>query len=195
MNPYLIQNDILYWVPISSRPPSPGDVVIFKAVCSDRLVIHRVIKKLPDDLFITKGDNNHTPDKNQIPLDNMVGVVIGGVRGQRRIRVSSGFAGMFFHQIAQFRKKSLSLLTKLFLPIYHAISDSGVFPWILSPLFHQRLVIIKTDTGYDMQVYYGPVLAGWKPFKDRGWTIRPPYRIFLKPDELPDSADAYIGVD
>lgn len=187
MNPYLLQNDLLFWKPISCKNVEIGDVVIFKAVCNDRLVIHRVIDKKPDNYYITKGDNNKTPDKNQIHKDRMVGFIIGGVRGSKPLRISMGQTGMFFHNIAQLRMKILPVFQKLFFACYYFISDTRFFSRILSPFMHQKLVVVKTPEGYDLQVYYGNHLAGWRAQQDRGWTIRPPFRIFLNTSVLPNS--------
>lgn len=188
MNPYLLQNDLLFWEPISCKNIEVGDVVIFKAVCNDqRLVIHRVIAKKPDNFFITKGDNNKTPDKNQIHLDRMVGFIKGGMRGSKPLRISMGKTGMFFHRVAQLRMKILPTLQNLFFAVYYYISDSQIMPRLLSPFIKQKLIIVKTQEGYDLQVYYGKHLAGWRAPRDRGWTIRLPFRIFLNTSILPDS--------
>ncbi len=188
MNPYLLQNDLLFWDPISSKDIEIGDVVIFKAVCNEeRLVIHRVIDKKLNNYYITKGDNNKIPDKNPIHINRMVGFITGGYRGSKVLRISTGQTGMFFHHLAQLRMIILPLLQKIFFTLYYFIADMGFFSQLLSPFMQQRLVVVKTPEGHDLQLYYGKHLAGWRTERERGWTIRIPFRLFINTSILPDS--------
>lgn len=122
-----------------------------------------------------------------VTVDRLVGVITGGVRGSKPLRIPMGQTGMFFHHIAQLRGNILPIFHKLFFSIHYSIADTGIFPKVLSPLFHQKMVVVKTTEGYELQMYYGKHLAGWKGQKDRGWTIRPPFQIFRNTAILPES--------
>jgi signal peptidase I len=187
MNPYLIQNDLLFWEPITTKNIEIGDVVIFMEENDHRLIIHRVIEKRLNNYFITKGDNNRAPDTNPIHIDRMVGFITGGVRGNDPIRISMGKRGMFFHHIAQLRIIILPLMQKIFSQVYYFISDTHIFSLLLSPFIEQKLIVIKTPEGHDLQLYYGKHLAGWKAERDRDWTIRIPFRLFIDTSILSDS--------
>ncbi|MBD3313451.1 signal peptidase I [Candidatus Woesearchaeota archaeon] len=70
---------------IEIRPSSPddinvGDVVSFRTMLADGIVIHRVISKGEDDkgiYFITKGDNNDLADPGKRRFEDITGVVVG----------------------------------------------------------------------------------------------------------------------
>lgn len=187
MNPYLLQNDLLFWKPVDIAQVAKGDIIIFEALCNGKLIIHRVVKINPDISFITKGDNNKSPDKNPVTVDRLVGIITGGVRASRKLRIPKGNMGMVFHYAAQLRKITLPVIQTIFSSIYYLIADSKIFPKVLSPVIQQKLVVVKTTEGYDMQIYYGNHLAGWRAQQDRGWTIRIPFRIFLDTAILPES--------
>lgn len=188
MNPWLLQNDILEWVPVSERLPVPGDVVIFRDITgSSHLVIHRVVGIRPDGYYITRGDNSLQDDRFPVQPSALQGIVKGGIRGERPLRVSSGFSGKVCHLYAQQRRRALPFLQRFFLAPYHLLCRSGVFHHLLPTRFRQRLVVVKTIEGYELQVYLGGHLAGWKGVQDKGWTILPPCRLFLNSAGLPDS--------
>lgn len=188
MNPYLCQNDVLFYEAISKRLPAIGDVVIFPDPAgSGRIVIHRIVKTQPDGHYITKGDNAPCDDRNPIHWSDIKGVVTGGVRGTCPLFVSSGFMGVLYHISAQQRRKLLPVLQWMFFDSYHFLSEQGFFYRLLPGRFRQRVIIVKTREGHDLQVYLSTHLAGWKGDRDAGWTIIPPCRLFLNCADLPDS--------
>lgn len=194
MNPALLQNDILEWVPVSERLPVPGDVIVFDDPAgSGFLIIHRVIRRYPDGSYCTRGDNRLHDDERPVILAAIRGVVIGGFREERPLDVPRGSAGMRYHLYAQHRAKLLSVLERIFSRPYRSLSHLKVMSHITPPWYRQRLVIIRTPEGHDLQVYLGRHLVGWKGEKDREWTILPPCRLFIDSAYLPDSPLALLG--
>jgi signal peptidase I len=188
MNPYLFQNDLLNYIPVSDRLPATGDIVVFKDPAgSGRVIIHRVVKILPGGYYITKGDNNPSDDRYPIHGSDILGIVTGGVRANRPIFVSSGFFGAVCHSTAQQRRTLMPVLQRVFFVFYYFLSEKGLFYRLLPEQFRQRVIIVKTNEGHDLQVYLGTHLAGWKGERDPGWTIIPPCRLFLDCAALPDS--------
>jgi len=110
MSPWLLQNDILDWEPINERLPVPGDVIIFRDPANTGcLIIHRVVSKYPDGSYCTRGDNTLSNDGHPVMLSSIMGVVTRGIREERPLDVSMGFAGLMHHQYAQQRVKLLSV--------------------------------------------------------------------------------------
>jgi signal peptidase I len=196
MNPYLFQNDVLDYIPVSDRLPATGDVVVFQDPAgSGRFVIHRIVKTLPDGHYITKGDNAPYNDRYPISRSDIKGVVTGGVRGDRSFFISSGIMGILHHISAQQRRKLLTFMQRVFSGSYHLLSKQGFLCRFLPERFRQGIVIVKTSEGHDLQVYLGTHLAGWKGERDLEWTIIPPYRLFLNCAVLPDSHEDFFKED
>jgi len=194
MNPALLQDDILEWVPVSERLPVPGDVIIFRDPANTGcLIIHRIVSKYPDGSYCTRGDNTRCNDGHPVMLSSIMGVVIGGIREERHLDVSMGYAGVKHHQYAQQRVKLLALLEHFFSRPYWKISQKKVICRIVPQRYRQRLVLIKTHEGFDLQVYLGKRLVGWKGEKDRDWTILPPYRLFIDWGHLPDCPSEFLN--
>ncbi len=187
MNPWLLQNDILEWVPVSERLPVLGDVIIFHDPANTGcLIIHRAVSKYPDGSYCTRGDNMRCNDGHPVMLSAIIGVVTGGIRDERPLDVPMGYAGLRYQQYAQQRVKLISLFEHFFTRTYRKISQKKVMCRIVPQRYRQRHVLVKTHEGYDLQVYLGKRLVGWKGEKDRDWTILPPYRLFIDWGHLPD---------
>lgn len=194
MNPALLQDDILEWVQVSERLPVPGDVIIFDDPAgSGFLIIHRVIRRYPDGSYCTRGDNRLHDDERPVMLIAIRGVVTGGIREERPLKIRRGSAGMMYHLYAQHRKRLLSVLERILSRPYLNLSRLNVMCRIIPLRYRQRLVLIRTPEGYDLQVYLGRHLVGWKGEKDREWIILPPYRLLINCACLPDSPLALLG--
>lgn len=73
MKPSIRNNDVITISPLKEIPPSVGEVVAFRHPRSNRLLIHRVVRKKHGTFFI-RGDNLRQIDSH-IPLENILGVV------------------------------------------------------------------------------------------------------------------------
>lgn len=194
MNPCLLQNDLLFWVPVTERSPGLGDVILFHASYDCKvIIIHRIVRVLAKRGFITRGDNNLHPDPGILACDDVIGVVIGGWRGDKKIWIPSGFTGVIVYHVAQSRKISLSILSTLFLKQYYMLAKKKWLLPFIPKKYLQRYVLIKTSAGYDIQVYLGDRLVGWKKNGMADWEIIPPFRICIDDTDLPD--DVHLLLD
>ncbi len=60
----------------------PGDIITYKS--GKTLVTHRIVEKTEEG-FITRGDANNTPDREPVPMENVVGRVVLTVPGIGRL--------------------------------------------------------------------------------------------------------------
>ncbi len=188
MHPLLLQDDVLEWVPVSERLPVPGDIIVFEdPEGSGHLIIHRIVTANPDRSYRTRGDNTLHDDAHPIPLSAVKGVVTGGFREERPMSIPTGSTGMKYHRYAQQRMKVMSGLQGIFSRPYLYVSRHKIFCRILPNQYRQRLVLVSTNEGYDLQVYLGSRLVGWKGENDGRWTIMPPFRLFIDDTGLPES--------
>ncbi|MCP3953136.1 MAG: hypothetical protein GY697_13100, partial [Desulfobacterales bacterium] len=88
MYPFLKPGDRLVIRKTSPTDFQIGDILVFHT--DQRLTVHRAIKTLPDQQFITKGDAMTTPDRLSVQAGAVVGKVALILRGRRLIAVSSG---------------------------------------------------------------------------------------------------------
>jgi hypothetical protein len=84
MRPAILNDDILTLSPLQGIPPFTGEVVAFSHPQSNRLILHRVVKKKGNSYFL-RGDSQSWVDAN-IPAENILGAVI---KVERRGRVLS----------------------------------------------------------------------------------------------------------
>jgi len=88
MLPTFKNGDKVCIVPINSTQVKIGEIVVFQT--GDHLTIHRVIGILESDsrtLFFHKGDNSYIPGANPIPVERIIGKVMGVKRGDKVKRV------------------------------------------------------------------------------------------------------------
>ena len=73
MTPAICNNDVITISPLEEIPPFVGEVVAFRHPRTDRLLIHRVVRKKQGTFFI-RGDRLRQTD-SYIPRENILGVV------------------------------------------------------------------------------------------------------------------------
>jgi hypothetical protein len=73
MRPCIRNNDMVTVSPLKGIPPFVGEVVAFRHPHTNRLILHRVVRKREHSFFI-KGDNLRVIDSH-IPGENILGVV------------------------------------------------------------------------------------------------------------------------
>jgi len=83
MTPAIRSNDVITISPLKEIPPFVGEVAAFRHAHTDRLMIHRVVRK-KKGIFFIKGDRARHMDGN-IPLENILGVVTRVERGGRAV--------------------------------------------------------------------------------------------------------------
>lgn len=73
MRPSIRSNDILTISPLQGIPPFTGEVTAFRHPRSNRLILHRIVKKKGISYSI-RGDNQRLTDAH-IPQENILGIV------------------------------------------------------------------------------------------------------------------------
>lgn len=71
---------------VISKPTHPlniGDVTLYKKQGVKKLILHRIIGKMPDGTYIIRGDNTYS--KEYIPQGDVVGVMTALYRGGKYI--------------------------------------------------------------------------------------------------------------
>lgn len=64
---------------IHAAPEPEGDIIVYRQLYSDDLIVHRAIEKKIENgelYFVTKGDANSSPDRPDVPASHVVGKVL-----------------------------------------------------------------------------------------------------------------------
>jgi len=88
MFPFIRDGDIITISPLNGSSPRIGDVVAFVNSNKQRLVVHRIIKRINSSFIIT-GDNIPQAD-GLIPLSDIFGRVVRIERNSRRVILGIG---------------------------------------------------------------------------------------------------------
>lgn len=87
MKPFILNNDTITIYPYLNVPPSIGDVAAFVHPVTEKVLIHRIIKK--NGNFIFKGDNVFSTD-GRVEQNNILGFVGKVQRGEKEYLFKSG---------------------------------------------------------------------------------------------------------
>ena len=88
MTPFIRDGDIVTISPIKDRPPRPGDVVAFARPGSEKLIVHRLVRR-QEAGWLIKGDS-YAVTEGPVPRDHVLGRVTRVERGGRRVLVGLG---------------------------------------------------------------------------------------------------------
>lgn len=83
MTPSICNNDVITISPLEEIPPFVGEVVAFRHPRTNRLLIHRVVRKKHGTFFI-RGDSLRQIDSH-IPRENILGIVTAVERQGRAL--------------------------------------------------------------------------------------------------------------
>lgn len=92
MEPTVPVGSIIYVKEIDPVEVQPGDIIAFQA--GDSVIMHRVVdNKLVEGTFTTKGDANNGEDMNDVPYEDLIGIVVKHIpiMGQLLILFGSTF--------------------------------------------------------------------------------------------------------
>lgn len=117
MHPFIKNGDVVTIYPLMGKSPGFGDVVAFVNPQTEQLVVHRVIGKQKNFLYLM-GDNLNNPD-GLIPASHILGILKKLERNGKKVILGFGWER---YLIAYFisRKKALSFIysvLKSFRPI------------------------------------------------------------------------------
>lgn len=83
MEPSIHDGDYIIIKKADSSELEAGDIICFYSTDDDiygMLNTHRIVKRLDDDSYVTKGDANNTEDPSAVTADNIIGKYEGKVR-------------------------------------------------------------------------------------------------------------------
>lgn len=83
MRPLLRTHKDIVIIKKAQHPLQKGDVPLYKKAGVDKLILHRIIGKKPDGVYIIRGDNTY--HKEYIPQEDVVGVMTAIYRGGKYI--------------------------------------------------------------------------------------------------------------
>ena len=157
-----------------------GDIIIYNSPDNIRInVIHRIIGR-DSDGFITRGDNNSKIDSYRVRPEHRPLKVVAIERGSRRREI--GKHGMLVHRLRMLQKKVKIFKRKYLYQVYASVADSGIF-YPLGKIFKTEVRKFKRPKGIELQLFFGKHRVGvLHPCKEK-WSIRFPWRMFIKPPE------------
>ena len=88
MSPFIKDSDVVTISPMSESSPGFGDVIAFIHPKTDRLIIHRVVRKIRGACLV-KGENALEPD-GLIERNHMIGIITGVERKGRKVLFGLG---------------------------------------------------------------------------------------------------------
>lgn len=83
MEPSIHDGDYIIIKKADSSELEAGDIICFYSTDDDiygMLNTHRIVKRLDDDSYVTKGDANNTEDPSVVTADNIIGKYEGKVK-------------------------------------------------------------------------------------------------------------------
>jgi SOS-response transcriptional repressor LexA len=83
MSPFIKDGDVVTISPMSNASPGFGDVIAFIHPRTEKLVIHRAVRKI-GDACVVKGENAFEPD-GVIERKNIIGIITKVERKGRRV--------------------------------------------------------------------------------------------------------------
>lgn len=89
MEPFIRSGDVITVAPLHKHRPRIGEVVAFIHPENNKLVVHRVVAKKDDDVFI-QGDSDHNFPDGLVPKENLIGSVTRLWREGRKVRLGLG---------------------------------------------------------------------------------------------------------
>lgn len=89
MSPFIKNQDVITIAPLPPATIANGDVIAFRCPDTDKLIVHRAVKRTASRSIITKGDNLDRAD-GTIPYENLLGIVTAIERAGRQHRLGLG---------------------------------------------------------------------------------------------------------
>jgi signal peptidase len=194
MNPTLREPDLLQVEPYGNRPVRAGDVVCFKSPEDNINIVHRVVSVggrgtgdgRPADSIRTRGDNNPWPDAWVIAADDLLGRVVAAQRGPRCRPIPGGRTGRMIAWSVRLRKTVWRVVAGVVSGVYHGLLRSGPFDFLLPRGLRPRLVCFNEREAATLKLLMGGLEIGRYDREREEWQIRPPFRLFLNEQTLPN---------
>lgn len=89
MAPFIRDGDVITVAPLQKSSPKVGEIVAFVRPGEEKIVVHRVVARRSEVLFI-QGDNGQGYPEDAIPVNNLIGSVIRIERNGHKIWIGLG---------------------------------------------------------------------------------------------------------
>lgn len=83
MHPLLRSQKDVVIIKKTEKPLKVGDVPLYKKQGTDKLILHRIIKVLPNQNYITRGDNTYQPE--YVSQEDVVGFMTAFIRNNKYV--------------------------------------------------------------------------------------------------------------
>jgi len=167
---------------IDKRELNPGDIIVYRLSNRSKNIVHRIIK-VRGNGYMTRGDNNRTPDDYIVKFDSVIGKVLSVKRGTKTIRISGERAGLLLHRKLTIRKTVIRFFLKVPVLISRMIDKSKILT-LFHPLIKADVILIKRGNSSSEILVYKNGLIGKKCMNSGGWEIRFPYKYFINKEKL-----------
>lgn len=87
MHPLLRSQKDVVIIKKAAHPLKVADVPLYKKQGTDKLILHRIIKVLPDGNYITRGDNTY--HREYVSREDVVGVMTAFIRNDKYVNCNS----------------------------------------------------------------------------------------------------------
>jgi signal peptidase I len=183
MRPTLVDSDLLEIHPYNGRSIDSGDIIAFQNDVGEDYVVHRVMK-VDDNWICTRGDNNTLMDPWVIKPSSVLGRVQTAWRGQKRVRIIEGRAGLIWSQCLQRVRKLDRRITPWFHPIYRFLSKHGYFTGLVPKRYRPQIQRFQSKCGTGYKLIVRNCVVGWYDETFEVWRVKRPYRLFVGEERL-----------
>lgn len=186
MRPTFAPGDVLKVAPVGMEQVRVGDVVVFRAPGSGRLVVHRVIGIAGGGLVV-RGDANRRADATPVTGSELVGKVTAVNRRGMWVPVAGGFGGRLRHLAGRVgRVRLVSAARRLGLGAAYRRAAQWSWPklWMAAAFRPSRVVFRRPGGGEVERLLWRGRIVGERAPGESGWRIRPPYRLLVDQSKL-----------
>ena len=184
MFPTLKTGDILKVVTNKEKMVRIGDVVVFYSSYGRTPIVHRVVY-VDNKGIKTKGDNKTAIDDCILQPNNIIGQVVAAQRGKKQIKIIGGFRGRIYASILEARKRTDTVVSTIFRPIYRWLIRTGIFRKLFSRWIHTQVLCFRHGEGIELQLQLGRRVIGRRLPGKNQWQIMRPFRVFVDEATLP----------
>jgi len=184
MNPTLREPEIIEILPYDGRRVRAGDVVFLLPREADHAVVHRVVRVTPAGIS-TQGDNNAEEDALLLQPSDIEGQVVAAWRGQRRRVIAGGPTGRLTKRWLRPQAVIDGGMSRLFHPLYEALSRWGVIARLLPASLQPRVVLFQAQGLEEFRLLLGGRVIGRYDGRKRQWRIQRPFRLLVDERVLP----------
>jgi signal peptidase I len=188
MNPTLHESDLLEIVPYGGGAAQVGDVIAVAPPDADHLVVHRVVRVMPEGVC-TRGDNSAGEDDWCLGPERVIGRVVAAWRGQRRRRISGGWTGRLWVYALRGRRILGRVASLLLRPVYHWLAHTGIVRRLVPASLRPRVVVFGADARARLRLLLGRRIVGEYVPGWRKWRFRRPFRLLVDEAALPRDLD------